>query len=44
MYYQLDIEHQLRTIMKKFKKSDFKHINESNDLADFEMEIFSKYF
>lgn len=43
MYYQLDIEHQLRTIMKKFKKSDLKHINESNDLTDFrDGDIFKK--
>ena len=35
MYYHLDIEQQVKTIMKKFKIADLIHDNESNDLIDF---------
>ena len=33
MYYHLDIEQQVKTIMKKFKKADLIHDNDSNDLT-----------
>jgi len=34
MYYNLNIEHQVQTIMNKFKSTDLIHVNDSNDLKD----------
>lgn len=34
MYYHLDIEQQLKTILKKFEKSDLLSENNANDLKD----------
>ena len=43
MYYHLDIEQQVKTIMKKFSCSDLKHSNDSNDLKDIrDGEIYKK--